>query len=99
MKGYGGRILHVDATSGRSREEAVGEASARSLLGGNGFAARLLVDQVPPGIDAYDAANAVVFAVGFKKADRPAKTLPVIVVGVPAVHVWNAQSPPSPTQT
>ncbi len=64
MRGYGGRILHIDLTSGRSRVEPVSEAMARSLLGGNGFAARLLLDHVPPGTDAYDPANAVVFAVG-----------------------------------
>ncbi len=64
MRGYGGRILHVDASTGRSRVEPVSEAMARSLLGGNGFAARLLLDQVPAGVDAYDPANAVVFAVG-----------------------------------
>ncbi|MBI2528042.1 MAG: aldehyde ferredoxin oxidoreductase family protein [Candidatus Rokubacteria bacterium] len=64
MRGYGGRILFVDATSGRSRVEAVSEEMARSLVGGNGFAARLLLDGVPPGVDAYDPANAVVFAVG-----------------------------------
>jgi aldehyde:ferredoxin oxidoreductase len=64
MRGYGGRILHVDASTGRSRVEPVSEAMARSLLGGNGFAARVLLDQVPGGIDAYDPANAVVFAVG-----------------------------------
>ncbi|HAM55845.1 MAG TPA: aldehyde:ferredoxin oxidoreductase, partial [Candidatus Rokubacteria bacterium] len=64
MRGYGGRMLFVDAGSGRSRVEPVSEPMARSLIGGNGFAARLLLDHVPPGIDAYDAANAVVFAVG-----------------------------------
>ncbi len=64
MKGYGGRILHVDVTDGRSRVEPVSEAVARSLLGGNGFAARLLLDHVPAGIDPYEPANAVVFAVG-----------------------------------
>jgi aldehyde:ferredoxin oxidoreductase len=64
MKGYGGRVLHVDVTSGRSRVEPVSEAMARSLLGGNGFAARLLLDHVPAGIDAYEPANAVAFAVG-----------------------------------
>ena len=64
MRGYGGRILFVDVTDGRSRVEAVSPEMARSLLGGNGFAARLLLDHVPPGVDAYDAANAVVFAVG-----------------------------------
>src|SRR5215468_10624486 len=64
MRGYGGRILHVDVTTGRNRTEPVSEAMARSLLGGNGFAARLLLDGVPAGVDAYDPANVVVFAVG-----------------------------------
>jgi aldehyde:ferredoxin oxidoreductase len=64
MKGYGGRILFVDVTRGTSRVEALGEDTARALLGGNGLAARLLLDHVPAGTDPYDAANAVVFAVG-----------------------------------
>src|ERR1700675_1773022 len=64
MKGYGGRILFVDATSGSSRVESLSEERARSLLGGNGFAPRLLLDHVPSGVDAYDPANAVIFAVG-----------------------------------
>ena len=58
MKGYGGRILFVDATSASSRVEPVSEELARSLLGGNGFAARLLLYHVPSGADAYDPANA-----------------------------------------
>src|SRR5512144_1688717 len=64
MKGYGGRVLFVDATTGASRVEPVAEATARSLVGGNGLAARILLDLVPAGGDAYDPANAVVFAVG-----------------------------------
>jgi aldehyde:ferredoxin oxidoreductase len=64
MRGYGGRILHVDVSTGRSRVEPVPEDMARRLLGGNGFAARLVWDHVPAGVDAYDPANAVVFAVG-----------------------------------
>jgi aldehyde:ferredoxin oxidoreductase len=64
MKGYGGRILFVDLTRGTSRVELLAEETARALLGGNGLAARLLLDHVPALIDAYDPANAVVFAVG-----------------------------------
>ena len=64
MKGYGGRILFVDCTSGRSRVEPLGETAARALLGGNGLAARILYDRVPAGIDAFDPRNAIVFAVG-----------------------------------
>ena len=64
MNGYGGRICFIDLTSGRTRVEAVSEAMARGLIGGNGFAARLLLDHVPAGIDPFDPASAVVFAVG-----------------------------------
>jgi aldehyde:ferredoxin oxidoreductase len=64
VKGYGGRLLSIDLTDGRSRIEPIDEAMARGLLGGNGLAARLLLDRVPAGIDAFDPANAVVFAVG-----------------------------------
>src|SRR5919106_829850 len=64
MKGYGGRILFVDCTTGASRSEPLTEDAARALLGGNGLAARILYDRVPAGVDAFDPANAVVFAVG-----------------------------------
>ena len=64
MKGYGGRILVVDLTTGETRIEPLAESTARALLGGNGLAARLLYDRVLPGIDPFDARNAVVFGVG-----------------------------------
>jgi aldehyde:ferredoxin oxidoreductase len=64
MRGYGGRILHVDVTNGQVRVEPVPEGMARSLVGGNGFAARLLLDHVPAGVDPYEPANVVAFAVG-----------------------------------
>ena len=64
MKGYGGRVLFVDLARGTSRIEPLAEDRARALLGGNGLAARLLLDHVPAMVDAYDPANVVVFAVG-----------------------------------
>jgi aldehyde:ferredoxin oxidoreductase len=64
VKGYGGRILSFDLGDGSSRVEMLEESTARALLGGNGLAARLLLDRVPAGVDAFDPANAVVFSVG-----------------------------------
>ena len=64
MKGYGGRLLFVDLTTGTARVEPLDAGAARALLGGNGLAARVLYDHVPAGIDAFDAKNAVVFGVG-----------------------------------
>ena len=40
MNGYGGRLLHVDLTSGRSESRPLDEGTARAFLGGNGLAAR-----------------------------------------------------------
>jgi len=64
VKGYGGRILFVDAGTGATRVEPLDAATARAYLGGNGLAARLLYDHVPARTDAFAPANAVVFSVG-----------------------------------
>ena len=64
MQGYGGRILTVDVTSGEQRIEEFDAAFARAYLGGNGFAAKLCYDRIPPGIDPFDPRNLVVFATG-----------------------------------
>jgi aldehyde:ferredoxin oxidoreductase len=64
MTGYGGRILHVDLTTGACEIRPLEEATARAFLGGNGLAARLLWEAVPAGADAYDPANAIALGVG-----------------------------------
>jgi aldehyde:ferredoxin oxidoreductase len=64
VRGYGGRVLHVNLDRASSRVEPLDEATARAYIGGNGLAARLLYEAVPPGVDAFDPANALVFAVG-----------------------------------
>src|SRR6185436_9112140 len=64
LKGYGGRVLSVDLSTGVTRIETLHERTARGLLGGNGLAARLLYDHVPAGTDAFAPGNAVVFGVG-----------------------------------
>jgi aldehyde:ferredoxin oxidoreductase len=64
MFGYGGRILTVDVGSGAQQVEEFDAAFARAYLGGNGFAAKLCYDRIPPGIDAFDPRNLVIFATG-----------------------------------
>jgi aldehyde:ferredoxin oxidoreductase len=54
----------VDVTSGQQRIEAFDAAYARAYLGGNGFAAKLCYDRIPPRIDAFDPRNLVIFATG-----------------------------------
>lgn len=64
MFGYGGKILTVDVGSGARRIEEFDAGFARSYLGGNGFAAKLCYDRIPPDIDAFDPCNLVIFGTG-----------------------------------
>ncbi len=64
MNGYGGKILRIDLSSGHVRTEPVPEELARKFLGGRGFAAKLLYDELDPATEPFSPANMVVFAPG-----------------------------------
>lgn len=50
-RGYMGKILNVDLTTGRLEDEPLDESLGRRFLGGYGLGARLLYDRMPPGVD------------------------------------------------
>ena len=52
MKGWTGKILDIDLTTGIIRTDALDEEMARLYLGGRGLGARLLWDEVGPDVDA-----------------------------------------------
>jgi len=62
--GYMGRILRVDLSTGKIKQETFDQAFARSYIGGNGFIAKLIFDGVPAGADPLGEENAIVFGVG-----------------------------------
>jgi aldehyde:ferredoxin oxidoreductase len=64
MFGYSGRILKIDVSSGETKIDSFDEQFARKFLGGNGFAAKLIYDHVPPEADPFSPENALVFTVG-----------------------------------
>jgi aldehyde:ferredoxin oxidoreductase len=64
MFGYGGRVIYIDVTDRSSRVEAFDDDFAKTYLGGNGFAAKILYEGLRPGIDPLDPGNKIVFAVG-----------------------------------
>jgi aldehyde:ferredoxin oxidoreductase len=64
MKGYAGRILKVDLTSGKHSTRAIDEKYARKYLGGQGFAVELVYHGVPRGTPALDPANVLAVAGG-----------------------------------
>ncbi len=63
-RGYAGRLLRVDLTTGSFREEPLKEELMRDYIGGNGFAARILYDELKPGIDPLGPENKLLILTG-----------------------------------
>lgn len=84
MRGYVGKIVRVDLTLGKITSEPLDEEFAKNYVGGLGFAARILYDEVPPWVDALDPENRLIFATG-----------PVTGTGTPSAgrHTVVAKSP------
>ncbi len=62
--GYAGKILTVDLASGSFGEMPVTEELAEGYLGGRGFAAKILYDELAPGIDPLGPENKILFVTG-----------------------------------
>jgi aldehyde:ferredoxin oxidoreductase len=63
-RGIVGKILRIDLTSKRITEEGYPDSYVEKYLGGDGLAARLLYDEVPPGVGSLDPENVLVISVG-----------------------------------
>ena len=62
--GYAGKILEVDLIKGKTKRISLEWDVASKYIGGKGFAARYLYDQLPQGCDPFDPENLLVFAAG-----------------------------------
>ncbi len=64
MNGWTGQILRVNLTDGTHRVETFSEDFANTWIGGRGFAAKILYDELAPGIDPLGPDNKLIVAVG-----------------------------------
>ncbi|HEX9014917.1 MAG TPA: aldehyde ferredoxin oxidoreductase C-terminal domain-containing protein [Chloroflexota bacterium] len=64
LPGYAGNILRIDLSTGAAMAEPLTPELARDYLGGRGFAARLLSDEIPAGADPLGPDNVVAIAAG-----------------------------------
>ena len=64
VKGYNGKVLFVDLTSGSIREESLPEQVYRDFIGGQGLGARILYERMKPRADALGPDNILGFVVG-----------------------------------
>ncbi|MBM3311936.1 MAG: aldehyde ferredoxin oxidoreductase family protein [Candidatus Aminicenantes bacterium] len=64
MHGWTGSILRVNLSTKSFRRESFDEEFAQTWVGGRGFAAKILYDEVPPGADPLGPDNKFVVALG-----------------------------------
>lgn len=62
--GYAGKLLRVDLGKGKIASEPLKESFVEQYLGGNGFGARILFDEVPGKADPLGPENKVLFMTG-----------------------------------
>jgi aldehyde:ferredoxin oxidoreductase len=63
-RGYMGKILNVDLSTGQLSDETLDEGLCRDFLGGYGIGAKLLYDRMKPGSDALGPDNLLGFFTG-----------------------------------
>lgn len=64
MQGYAGKIMEINLSTSAKTTYMVDEDLARECIGGIGFNARILYDNIPPGTDALAPENVLAFGVG-----------------------------------
>jgi aldehyde:ferredoxin oxidoreductase len=64
MKGYSGNILRIDLGCESFRSTPLPEELATQYVGGRGFVARLLWEELPRGVDALSPDNLMIIATG-----------------------------------
>jgi len=69
-KGFMGKILRVDLSKGKVSEEPLNDRIGAQYLGGSGYGARVLYNEVPPTIDPLGPENKLIFMTGPLTATR-----------------------------
>jgi aldehyde:ferredoxin oxidoreductase len=64
VKGYAGKILRIDLSSGRVEKQALPKPLVDGYIGGRGFVARLLWEELPFGVGPFDPAGPFIAATG-----------------------------------
>ncbi len=89
MYGYMGKILRVDLTRGEVKVEEVKEGFYRKFIGGAGLAAKIIFDEVGPGVDPLSPENRLVFAVGPYQGTRaPGSGRWIAAARSPLTGIW-----------
>jgi len=68
MNGYWGKVLRINLNNKTYQIENISESIWKKFVGGSGFGAKILLEEVPPKIDPLSPENKIIFAVGAMQA-------------------------------
>lgn len=89
LGGYTTKSLRVDLTTGKITTEETDLARARRFIGGRGYCAKLLFDELPPGTDPLCPENIMIFGTGpVTGAPVSGNSRYVIVTKSPATNLF-----------
>ncbi|MHA1261732.1 MAG: aldehyde ferredoxin oxidoreductase family protein [Candidatus Freyarchaeota archaeon] len=89
MGGYLGKILRVNLSKGKTTTEEFKEEIQRKYLGGSGLAARILYDELKPGINPLGPDNKLVFATGpLTGTNAPSSGRHLVAAKSPLTGYW-----------
>jgi aldehyde:ferredoxin oxidoreductase len=89
LKGYCGKILRLDLTTGDIDYEYLQEQTARKYIGGVGLAVKILWDETTPGTAPLSPENELVFMTGPLTGSILPKSSRYIVAGIsPLTGIW-----------
>lgn len=89
MFGFRGQILRVDLSEKKVTKDTLEEADARKFLGGRGLAAKILFDELEPGIDPLGPENKLVYAAGpFAGTGFPLNSRWIVAAKSPLTGIW-----------
>ncbi len=64
MFGYAGKIVRINLTDQEITKAPLSESLCKEFIGGRGFVAKTLYDELPPDIEPFDAENLFIIATG-----------------------------------
>jgi aldehyde:ferredoxin oxidoreductase len=84
-----GKILRVNLSSRKISKDSLSEDDAKKYLGGRGLAARILFNELKPGIDPLGPENKLVYAAGpFAATGFPLNSRWLVAAKSPLTGIW-----------
>lgn len=89
LKGYTGRIVRVDLTTGKITYECLDEDTARKYIGGVGLAAKILWDETKPDTEPLSPENRLIFMTGPLTGSTVPESSRYVLAGIsPLTGIW-----------